>query len=356
MSKASALSSLAKIPWTNLAAVIAVAIAVALIAVKNLDADGSNQLLNVSYDPTRELYASLNEQFTAKYEQATGRGLRIKQSHGGSSRQARSVIDGEQQADVVTLGLFSDVDALRKRGLIADGWSNRLPHNSQPYFSTIVFVVRKGNPRRIHDWPDLIEPDVSIITPDPKSSGNGKLSALAAWGAAIRRGASEAEARDYLKAFYEHTSVLDAGARGAAITFAVEKIGDVHLTWEDEALREAAESKGELEIVYPPTSILAEPTVAWVDANVARDKTEAAAKAYLEFLFTDEAQETIAKFGFRPINAEVLQKYADRLPKLDLFPVTVVAKDWDDAQQKFFADNGVIDAVYKPKPHLFATP
>lgn len=340
-----------KIPWANLAAVAAVVLAAGLIAAKNLDVDASDQLLNVSYDPTRELYRSLNEQFTAKYQQATGKRLTIKQSHGGSSRQARSVIDGEQKADVVTLGLYSDVDALRKRGLIADGWSSRLPHHSQPYVSTIVFVVRKGNPRSIRDWPDLIESDVAIITPDPKSSANGKLSALAAWGAAIRRGASEAQARDYLKAFYEHAPVLDAGARGAAVTFAVENIGDVHLTWEDEALREVADSKGELEIVYPPTSILAEPAVAWVDANVARDKLEAAAKAYLEFLFTDEAQETIGKFGFRPINPDILQKYSDRLPALDLFPVTLVAKDWDDAQQKFFADNGVIDTVYKPKSH-----
>jgi sulfate transport system substrate-binding protein len=338
------------IPWTNLAAVTGVIIAVTLITVKNLDANGSYQLLNVSYDPTRELYRSLNEQFAAKYEQATGQRLRIKQSHGGSSRQARSVIDGHQPADVVTLGLFSDVDALRKRGLIAEDWSKRLPHNSQPYTSTIVFLVRKGNPKRVHDWPDLIRPGVSIITPDPRSSGNGKLSALAAWGAALRRGASEAEARVYLKQFYEHIPVLDIGARSAATTFAVEKIGDVHLTWENEALREVAESEGQLEIVYPPISILAEPFVAWVDGNVARNKSEAAAKAYLEFLFTDEAQETMAKLGYRPVNAEILKKYSNLLPHLDLFPVTLIAKDWDDAQQKFFADNGVIDTVYKPAP------
>jgi sulfate/thiosulfate transport system substrate-binding protein len=343
-----------KIPWINLAAVAAVIIAVTLITVKNLDANSSYQLLNVSYDPTRELYCNLNEQFAAKSEQSTGKLMRIKQSHGGSSRQARSVIDGRQPADVVTLGLYSDVDALRKRGLIAEGWSKRLPHNSQPYTSTIVFLVRKGNPKRIHDWPDLIRPDVSIITPDPRSSGNGKLSALAAWGAALRRGASEEEARAYLRQFYEHIPVLDAGARSAATTFAVEKIGDVHLTWENEALREVAESKGDLAIVYPPVSILAEPFVAWVDANVARNKSEAAAKAYLEFLFTDEAQETMAKLGYRPVNAEILKKYSNRLPQLDLFPITFLAKDWDDAQQKFFADNGVIDGVYKPAPQRTA--
>jgi sulfate transport system substrate-binding protein len=260
------------------------------------------------------------------------------------------VIDGEQPADVVTLGLYADVDALRKRGLIAEGWSKRLPHNSQPYVSTIVFVVRKGNPRQIHDWPDLIASDVSIVTPGPKSSGNGKLSALAAWGAALRRGASEVEARAYLKQFYEHVPILDIGARAAATTFAVENIGDVHVTWENEALREVAESKGALAIVYPPVSILAEPFVAWVDANVAHNHTQAVAKAYLEFLFTDQAQETMAQLGYRPINADILARHADRLPKLDLFPVTLVAKDWDDAQQKFFAENGIIDTVYKPAP------
>jgi sulfate transport system substrate-binding protein len=339
-----------KLRWIDLLAVAAVIVAVTLIAAGNLDAGSATQLLNVSYDPTRELYHSLNDQFVPLYERKTGKHLRIKQSHGGSSRQARSVIDGEQPADVVTLGLYADVDALRKRGFIAEGWSKRLPHNSQPYVSTIVFVVRKGNPRQIHDWPDLIASDVGIVTPDPKSSGNGKLSALAAWGAALRRGASEAEARAYLKQFYEHVPILDIGARAAATTFAVEKIGDVHVTWENEALREVAESKGGLAIVYPPVSILAEPFVAWVDANVARNNSQAAAKAYLEFLFTDQAQETMAQLGYRPINVDILARHTDRLPKLDLFPVTLVAKDWDDAQQKFFAEDGIIDTVYKPAP------
>jgi sulfate/thiosulfate transport system substrate-binding protein len=248
---------------------------------------------------------------------------------------------------VVTLGLFTDVDALRKRGLIAKGWENRLPHHSQPYFSTIVFVVRKGNPKHIHDWPDLIGPDVSIITPDPKTSGNGKLSALAAFGTALARGECEAQARDYLKAFCEHVLVLDPAARVSATTFAVQTIGDVHVTWEDEALREADESNGALAIVYPPHSILAEPYVAWVDANVSRDKPEEAAKADLDFLFTNEAQETIAKLGFRPVNAEILEKCSGRLPKLDLFPVTILARDWEDAQYKFFAEHGIIDTVLK---------
>ncbi len=216
--------------------------------------------------------------------------------------------------------------------MIADGWAARLPHNSQPYSSTIVFVVRKGNPKDIHDWQDLIKPGVFVITPDPRSSGNGKLSALCRLGLRhSSRLATEDGYRAYLKALYEHVPVLDSGARGAATTFSVENVGDVHLTWEDEALRETADSKGELEIVHPSVSILAEPFVAWVDANVARHKTEALARAYLEYLFTDEAQETIAKLGFRPVNATILQKYSDRLPKLDLFPIALIAKDWDDA-------------------------
>lgn len=339
-----------RIHWPNVAAVAAIIVAAMLITVKNLDAGSATHLLNVSYDPTRELYQSLNAQFAPIYEKATGVPLRITQSHGGSSRQARSVISGEQPADVVTLGLYSDIDALCKRGLIAEGWSKRLPHNAQPYVSTIVFVVRKGNPKQIHDWPDLIGPEVSIITPDPKTSGNGKLSALAAWGAVLRRGGSEAEALAYLKRFYAHVPVLDAGARGSATTFAVENIGDVHLTWENEALREVAASRGDLTIVYPPVSILAEPFVAWVDANVMPNKNQAAAKAYLAFLFTDEAQETMATLGYRPINAEILKKHADRLPALDLFPVTLLARDWEDAQRKFFGENGIIDTVYKPAP------
>ncbi len=323
--------------------------AIGVIAGKNLHADAESALLNVSYDPTRELYQVINKQFIAEYEKRTGERPLIKQSHGGSSRQARSVASGEQAADVVTLGLYSDIDALRKRGLIAEDWAQRLPHNSQPYNSTIVFVVRKGNPKAIHDWPDLIKPAIFVITPDPRSSGNGKLSAIAAWGAAIRRGAGDAGAFAFLKTLYEHVPVLDSGARGAATTFAIENVGDVHLTWENEALREVAESNGDLEVVYPSVSIMAEPYVAWVDANVVHDKKLAVARAYLEFLFTDEAQETMAKLGYRPINPQILEKYAARLPKLDLFSITLIAKDWSDANQRFFADNGVIDQLLPPK-------
>ena len=328
-----------------------VLLAAAAMVAKNYQPHAQIQLLNVSYDPTRELYRELNQRFLDRYEKETGEKVVVRQSHGGSSRQARAVIDGEQSADVVTLGLRSDIEGLHMRGLVHDGWGSRLPNNSQPYYSTIVFVVRRGNPLGIHDWPDLVRlPSLEIITPDPKSSGNGKLSALAAWGAVVSRGGSEAEARVFLKALYDHTSFLEAGARGAATAFAVEKLGDVHLTWENEALREVAESKGDLELVYPKVSILAEPVVAWVDVNVVKHKTEVPARAYLEFLFTDTAQEIIAKNGYRPYKPEILKLHRDRFPELNLFPITAIAKDWEDAQQRFFADNGIIETVYRPKP------
>jgi len=268
-----------------LGAVAAVLVAFALIFVRNAPGNTTNQLLNVSYDPTRELYTKVDADFAAAYEKQTGKQIIVVQSHGGSSRQSRKVISGEEPADVVTLALFTDVDALRKRGLIADDWENRLPNHSRPYTSTIVFVVRQGNPKNIHDWPDLVHPDVQIVTPDPKTSGNGKLSILAAWGAILTRGGTETQAREYLKAFYRNAPLMDPGAQSAAMTFALKEIGDVQLTWEDEAIREVKESDGKLQVVYPPVSIQAEPYVAWVDANVAKHGTEAAAKAYLEYLF-----------------------------------------------------------------------
>jgi sulfate/thiosulfate-binding protein len=332
----------------NIGAVLATVVAFGCIVAKNIPTPSAERLLNVSYDPTRELYQALNGQFVAEYARRTGRHLTIVQSHGGSSRQARAVISGEEPADVVTLGLFSDVDALRKRGLIASGWSDRLPNHSQPYTSTIVFVVRRGNPRKIRDWPDLLQTGVEIITPNPRTSGNGKLSALAAWGAIVSRGGSEADARAYLEHFYEHVPVLDDGARGSAMTFAVQEIGDVHLTWENEAVREVADAQGKLQIVYPPVSILAEPYVAWVDTNVARNGTGAAARAYLEFLFSDPAQLTLARLGYRPFKQEILRQAGLHLPRIALFPITAIARDWNDAQEKFFADNGIIDAVLKP--------
>jgi sulfate transport system substrate-binding protein len=331
--------------WLNISALIVAVAALALIVATNMPREDRDSLINVSYDPTRELYQQLNAAFAADYARRTGRHLRIVQSHGGSARQSRAVIAG-QPADVVTLGLFSDVDALRKRGLIADGWADRLPNHSQPYTSTIVFVVRQRNPKAISDWPDLIHPGVEIITPDPKTSGNGKLSALAAWGAIVTRGGTADEARRYLVKFYQHVRVLDAGARGSAATFALAEIGDVHLTWENEAIREAAESKGILEIVYPPVSILAEPYVAWVDVNVQRHGSLADARNYLEFLFSDAAQEIIANMGYRPYQ-QPAHNAGPRPPPIVLFPISAIARDWDDAQEKFFAENGVIESALK---------
>lgn len=334
--------------WLNAFALAALALSVGLVIFANIDSGKTNAILNVSYDPTRELFKDINQQFITEYQRQTGLKLNIQQSHGGSSRQSKAVIDG-LKADVVSFALFPDVDALRKRGLIAQDWSKRLPHNSQPFSSTIVFVVRKGNPKNIHDWADLINPDVSVITPNPKTSGNGKLSVLAAWGAVIYRGGTEAQAREYLTRLYQHVQVLDTGSRGATTTFADEKLGDVHLTWENEALLEAENSSGELQIVYPPVSIRAEPSVAWVDANVSGTRREAFAKAYLQFLFSDQAQETIARNGYRPMNAEILHRHADRLPPINLFPITLLGKNWDEIYQKFFDENAIFDTIFPRK-------
>jgi sulfate/thiosulfate transport system substrate-binding protein len=305
------------------------------------------ELLNVSYDPTRELWRDLNEKFIPKYEQKTGQKIVIRQSHASSGSQARSVIDG-LEADVVTLALWSDTDALRKKGLIKDGWEERLPNRSLAYFSTIVFVVRKGNPKGIKDWPDLIKPGVEVITPNPKTSGNGRLSFLAAWGAVRQNGGSDADARDFVAKLYHHTPVLDNGARGSTTTFAQKKIGDVHLTWENEAHLEVGEAPSELEIVYPPVSIRAEPFVAVVDANVDRKGMRPVAEAYLRFLYSEEAQHILAKHHYRPIDEAVRKQYAAQLPELKLFSITAIAQNWQDAQQKFFASGGVFDSIYQP--------
>jgi sulfate transport system substrate-binding protein len=339
--------------WTKaalgVAAVALVGGVVWLVAHNGRHDGGAVELLNVSYDPTRELWRDLNGAFIPRYEKETGTRLEIKQSHGGSGTQARAVADG-LEADVVTLALWSDTDLLRKKGLLADGWEERLPHRSLPYFSTIVFVVRKGNPKAIHDWPDLVQPGVSVITPNPKTSGNGKLSFLAAWGATVERGGSEQDARDYVTRLYRQTPVLDSGARGSTTTFSQKKTGDVHLTWENEAFLEVEESHGDLELVYPPLSIRAEPYVAVVDATVDRRGTRAAAEAYLNFLYTALAQEIIAAHRYRPIDPDVLKKHADTLPDIRLFPVTTAARGgWGEAQEKFFADGAVFDSIYQPQ-------
>ena len=329
----------------NAAAAVAGIAGLSTIVLTSLPVDDGRRLVNVSYDPTRELYQALDPLFAEAYERQTGTRLTIVQSHGGSSRQARKIISGEQPADVVTLGLATDIDALSKRGLVAANWADRLPHHSLPYTSTIVFVVRKDNPHGIKDWPDLIAPGIDVVTPDPRTSGNGKLAALGAWAAVTTRGGSEAQASAFLSALYQHVSVLDEGARGAATTFAIQEVGDVHLTWENEAIREVASAGGRLQIVYPPVSILAEPYVAWVDASLKDPQRLAYAKAYLSFLFDDAAQETAAKLGYRPYKAGSAQKAGVTFPEVDLVPITAIARDWNDAYEKFFAENGIIDTI-----------
>jgi sulfate/thiosulfate transport system substrate-binding protein len=302
-------------------------------------------IVNVSYDPTRELWRDLNALFVPAYEERTGQRLTIQQSHGGSGSQARAVGSGAIDADVVTLALWSDTDSLRARGLLASGWEQRLPYRSVPYFSTIVFVVRRGNPKHIHDWRDLVRPDVEVITPDPKTSGNGKLSFLAAWGAIRRRGGSEDDARAFMAELYRRVPVLDAGARGATGTFLDGKVGDVHLTWENEAHLEIAQAAGEVEIIYPAVSIRAEPVVAVVDANVDRKGTRAAAEVYLAFLYTDAAQEVLAAHFYRPVEPRILAAHAAALPSIELFPITDVAPGWPEAQAKFFAEGALFDQI-----------
>jgi sulfate/thiosulfate transport system substrate-binding protein len=305
-------------------------------------------LLNVSYDPTREFWRDINNQFIPRYEKQTGIKLSIKQSHGGSSTQARAVIDG-LEADVVTVASIIDTNAIQQKGLIREGWIDRLPYRSLPYYSTVVFVVRKGNPKGVKDWPDLVKPGVAVITPNPKTSGNGYLSFFSAWGSVVLRGGSRQDAIDYVTKLYRQVPVLDSGARGATTTFVQKGIGDVHLAWENEAHLEVREAKGDLEIVYPPISIRAEPHVAVVDANVDRKKTRAAAEAYLEFAYTDEGQEIAAKHFYRPSNEAILKKHAETFPSIRLFAVTEIAKDFLDAHRQFIGEGGVFDGIYKPR-------
>lgn len=306
---------------------------------------GTVELLNVACDPTRELWRDLNARFTERYGRETGAPIAVLQAHGGSGSQARAVIDG-LDADVVTLALWTDTDAVRKAGRIAPGWEDRLPNRSLPYTSTIVMVVRKGNPKGVRDWPDLARPDASVVTPNPKTSGNGKWSFLALWGAVVTRGGTDEAAREYVTQVYRRAAVLDPAARGATMTFAQKGIGDVHLTWENEAHLEVQEAHGQLEIVYPPVSVLAEPHVAVVDAVVDRKGTRAAAEAYLKYLYTEEAQEVIAHHYYRPVHEAVRKRTADRFPAIKLFPATVVAPSWDAIQKRFFAEGGEFDRIY----------
>ena len=307
-------------------------------------------LLNVSYDPTRELYQDVNTAFAKEWKGKTGDNVKIKQSHGGSGKQARAVIDG-LEADVVTLALAYDIDALAEHKLLAGDWQKRLAHNSSPYTSTIVFLVRKGNPKGIKDWNDLIKPGVSVITPNPKTSGGARWNHLAAWGYALRQpGGSEAKAKDFLGKLYKNVPVLDSGARGATTTFVERGIGDVLIAWENEAylaVKELGPTK--FDIITPSVSILAEPPVAVVDKFADKHGTRKVAEAYLNYLYTDEAQDIIAKNYYRPATDKAAKKYASQFAKVNLFTIEQVAGGWTAAQKAHFADGGIFDQIYQPK-------
>jgi sulfate/thiosulfate transport system substrate-binding protein len=306
------------------------------------------QLLNVSYDPTRELYQDFNAAFIKYWQAKTGKAVTIRQSHGGSGGQARAVIDG-LNADVVTLALAYDVDAVAQGGLISADWQKRLPQNSSPYTSTIVFLVRKGNPKGIKDWGDLVKPGVQIITPNPKTSGGARWNYLAAWGYALKQpGGSEAKARDFVAEVYKRVPVLDSGARGSTTTFVQRGLGDVLLAWENEAYLALDEAPGKLEIVTPPLSILAEPPVAVVDKVVDRKGTRAAAEAYLQYLYSPEGQEIAARRHYRPRDPQVAAKYASSFAKISLFTIDELFGGWQKAQKTHFADGGLFDQIYKP--------
>ncbi|GGJ07373.1 sulfate ABC transporter substrate-binding protein [Neoroseomonas lacus] len=309
-------------------------------------AQQAGTLLNVSYDPTRELYREYNQAFASQWRMQTGQTLRINTSHGGSGRQARSVIDG-LQADVVTLALAYDIDAIAQRGLIARDWATRLPHNSAPYTSTIVFLVRRGNPKAIRDWGDLLKPEVRIITPNPKTSGGARWNYLAFWGWALRLpGGNAASAEAATRQLYRQVPVLDTGARGSLTTFAQRGQGDVFLSWENEAHLALEEFKDAgLEIVYPSFSILAEPSVAVVDANVDRRGTRAAAEAYLQGLYAPEGQAMAAKHFYRPRDAALLAANAARFPRMELITVDEVYGGWGEAQRTHFNDGGIFDRI-----------
>jgi sulfate/thiosulfate-binding protein len=304
-------------------------------------------LLNVSYDPTRELYRDFNAAFIAKWKRDTGEALKINQSHGGSGKQSRSVIDG-LEADIVTLALAYDIDALAAHGgLVPNDWQKRLPDNSAPYTSTIVFLVRKGNPKGIRDWDDLAKPGVGVITPNPKTSGGARWNYLAAWGFAAKKYGGDAGAKDFVAKVYRNVLVLDTGARGATTTFVERGQGDVLIAWENEALLALGEAGGKgFEIVAPSISILAEPPVSVVDKVVDRRGTRKVAEAYLRYLYSPEGQEIAAKDGYRPRDANVAAKYAGKFPRLAMFTVDDTFGGWQKAQATHFADGGTFDQIY----------
>ncbi|MGO3933237.1 sulfate ABC transporter substrate-binding protein [Rhodopseudomonas pseudopalustris] len=304
-------------------------------------------LLNVSYDPTRELYSEYNKAFSAAYQKDTGKSVEIKQSHGGSGSQARAVIDG-LQADVVTLALAYDIDAIAKKDLIVKNWQARLPQNSSPYTSTIVFLVRKGNPKAIKDWDDLVKPGIGVITPNPKTSGGARWNYLAAWGYALKKYGSEDKARDFVANIYKNVPVLDTGARGSTMTFVERGVGDVLLAWENEAFLAVKEfGKDKFEIVAPSISILAEPPVTVVDVVADKKGTRAVAEAYLKYWYSKEGQEIAARNFYRPRDAEIAKKYDSSFAKVDLFTIDDVFGGWTKAQTEHFTEGGVFDKIYK---------
>jgi sulfate/thiosulfate-binding protein len=310
---------------------------------------GPLTLLNVSYDPTRELYVEFNAAFISHWKAKTGQNVSILQSHGGSGKQARSVIDG-LDADVVTLALAGDIDALHKNGqwLPAD-WQQRLPHNSAPYTSTIVLVVRQGNPKSIKDWDDLVKPGISVITPNPKTSGGARWSYLAAWEFAKRQYGSEAKAKEFVGKLFANVPVLDSGARGSSITFAQRNQGDVLLSWENEAHLLEKEFGSKIDIIYPSLSILAEPPLAVIDKNVDKKGTREVAQAYLEYLYTETGQDIVGKNFYRPISPQALAKYAQELPKIKRFTLAEAFGDWTKADKDHFADGASFDQIYLRK-------
>jgi sulfate/thiosulfate transport system substrate-binding protein len=328
---------------------------VAVASIQFLSMQGAAQsgpvsLLNVSYDPTRELYQDFNQAFAKYWKAKTGQTVTVEQSHGGSSKQARAVIDG-LQADVVTLALAYDIDAISQNaGLLPADWQKRLPQNSTPYTSTIVFLVRKGNPKHIKDWDDLVKPGVSVITPNPKTSGGARWNYLGAWAYALKQpGGTEDKARDFVSRLYKNVPVLDSGARGSTTTFAQRGIGDVLIAWENEAFLSIKElGSDKVEIVVPSQSILAEPPVSIVDKVVDKKGTRSVAQAYLEYLYTPEGQEIAAKNYYRPRLESVAKKYASTFPKIKLVTIDEVFGGWQKAQKTHFADGGVFDQIYQP--------
>jgi sulfate transport system substrate-binding protein len=332
--------------FPNKARAAFVAAGLTLAAFTGVRADTT--LLNVSYDPTRELYVAFNNAFATYWKKQTGEDVTVQQSHGGSGKQARAVIDG-LEADVVTLALAGDIDAIAKSGQIKEGWIDRLPDHSTPYTSTIVFLVRKGNPKGIKDWDDLVKPGVSVVTPNPKTSGGARWNYLAAWGYALDKfKGDEAKAKAFVAAFYKNVPVLDSGARGSTVTFTQRGVGDVLVAWENEAFLAVKEAGSAYEIVTPSESILAEPPVAVVDANVDRKGTRKVAEAYLKYLYSDEGQNIAANWYYRPRNPEVAAKYVAQFPKLKLFTIDEKFGGWAKAQPTHFADGGVFDQIYQP--------